>query len=337
MLGTRPAPVIWVVSTVKDSLANLERFVTQNLAGGADHLVVFVDDDDPDLMEFLASHPHTTGVAAGAWWGDARPPALNSRQRIAANVVRSLAARLRGVRWVFHIDGDEVIRVDPRRLDALDAEVVRLEVLEAVASWDPAPEHRHLFKHQLDKGQLAELVARGAISRPKNSCYFHGHLSGKVGIRPAHDVWFGIHRAMDARREPVSATAAPWLRLLHYESVSGPEFVRKWSNLLSSGTEAAVRSSRAEVAAAILAEMGTPQPRWRRVFEQTTADHIETLLTLGLLTTVDPDRSVHTPTKYPDTGALESSQLALTVEDKRIFEPERDPGELQRLLDRLGV
>ena len=35
--------LVFCVSTVKDTLANLQRYVDGNLAGGADHLVVFLD------------------------------------------------------------------------------------------------------------------------------------------------------------------------------------------------------------------------------------------------------------------------------------------------------
>ncbi|WP_107766787.1 hypothetical protein [Nocardioides terrigena] len=86
--------MIWAVSTIKDNIATLERFVTGNLAGGVDHLVVFVGDGDPILMDFLSTHPNTTGIAATTWWGTNRPGALNSRQRIAANAVRAIAASL---------------------------------------------------------------------------------------------------------------------------------------------------------------------------------------------------------------------------------------------------
>ncbi|WP_442939979.1 glycosyltransferase family 2 protein [Nocardioides sp. B-3] len=102
--------MIWTVSTVKDTPANLERFVERNLAGGADHVVVFVDDDDAEALDYLANHPHTTGVAALSWWGESRPAALNSRQRIAANAVRAIAADLGDVDWLFHPDGDETLQ-----------------------------------------------------------------------------------------------------------------------------------------------------------------------------------------------------------------------------------
>ncbi len=57
--------MLFTASTVKDTLPNLRRFVTGNLAGGADHLVVFVDDPDgtdPEAVAFLAEHDGVTCV-----------------------------------------------------------------------------------------------------------------------------------------------------------------------------------------------------------------------------------------------------------------------------------
>ena len=67
--------LVVLASTVKDTLANIERYVDGNLAGGADHLVVFLDDpSDPATAEvraFLDAHPHVTCVVTDeTWWTD---------------------------------------------------------------------------------------------------------------------------------------------------------------------------------------------------------------------------------------------------------------------------
>ena len=331
--------LIWAVSTVKDTVANLERFVTRNLAGGVDHLVVFVDDDDAGLLELLSSHPHTTGIAAGPWWGLGRPDALNSRQRIAANAVRATAAGLGDVEWVFHIDGDEAIQLDARRLASLgpDARAVRLEVLEAVAEWNPSPGAERLFKRRLAKDDLNELVARGLVDRPRNDHYFNGHVNGKIGVRPAYDVWLGIHRAMDDRRQALPALEAPWLRLLHYATPPGRDFERKWRNLLNSGTRATVRSARTPVAdglrATITAGERMGPDALRRVFEETVADDVPSLRALGVLEEIDPCAVRHAPTPYAAAEELESRLLALSSQDKRAFEPERGAAAGRALVD----
>ena len=80
-----PSPLVVTASTVKDTLANVERFVDGNLAGGADHLVLFLDAPDdpatPDVRGFLDAHPHVTCVVTDdTWWTDKRPEQLNTRQ-----------------------------------------------------------------------------------------------------------------------------------------------------------------------------------------------------------------------------------------------------------------
>ena len=81
------SPLVVTASTVKDTLANVERFVDGNLAGGADHLVLFLDAPDdpatPDVRGFLDAHPHVTCVVTDdTWWTDKRPEQLNTRQRM---------------------------------------------------------------------------------------------------------------------------------------------------------------------------------------------------------------------------------------------------------------
>ena len=51
------ALVICTVSTVKDSADNVATFVEQNLAAGADHLFVCLDDEQPEVEEVLAPCP----------------------------------------------------------------------------------------------------------------------------------------------------------------------------------------------------------------------------------------------------------------------------------------
>ena len=139
--------MLFTASTVKDSAANLRRFVTGNLAGGIDHLVVFVDAPeatDPAALEVLESHPSVTCVRTGEeWWQGDRPGQLNTRQRINANLTKAVLSRVPGAEWVFHIDADEIAQVDRAALASApaDARVVRLAPLEAVSqrAWAADP------------------------------------------------------------------------------------------------------------------------------------------------------------------------------------------------------
>ena len=109
--------LVVTASTVKDTLANVERYVDGNLAGGADHLVVFLDAPDdpatPEVRGFLDAHPHVTCVVTDdTWWTDKRPEQLNTRQRINANVVKALLSTVDWAGWVFHVDADEIVQLD---------------------------------------------------------------------------------------------------------------------------------------------------------------------------------------------------------------------------------
>ena len=63
------------VSTVMDTVEHVRRYVAGNLAGGADHVVVFLDRPrgagQAEVAEFLDAHPQATCVRAGVEIGRA--------------------------------------------------------------------------------------------------------------------------------------------------------------------------------------------------------------------------------------------------------------------------
>lgn len=316
-------------STVKDTLPNIQRFVAGNLAGGVDHLVVFLDAADAEVRDWLDQHPHVTCVRTDkTWWHGQRPPELNVRQRINANVAKALCSALPEVEWVFHVDADEIVQVDRDVLATVPPEtvVVTLAPLEAVSRqhWDGDPTW---FKRLLEKPDLTLLQVLGVIDRPANGAYFHGHVDGKSGVRPGADVWLTLHHGVDAERQELPAFRDERLRLLHYESFSGEDFVRKWTSILAAGPMANFRPAREPTAVALraLVEKGLPEeqaaPYLRRIFERTTEDDFETLRDLRLLVEVDPLAGTHVPRpfeRYDDVLALLDG---LREEPKRPFHP----------------
>lgn len=319
------------VSTVKDTLTNVQRFVTRNLAGGVDHLVVFLDADEADVCAWLDGHPHVTCVPTDAsWWSGDRPERLNVRQRINANVVRALMTELDPGGWVFHIDADEVVQVDRDRLDALghDVEVLTLSPVEAVSRkrWEGEVTH---FKTLLGKDDLTLLTILGAIDRPHNGAYFHGHTDGKSGMRPSLQRWHTLHHVVDAEGEDLEPPRPDWARVLHYESFSGDDFVRKWTAILTAGPTANFRPGREPTAIALRALIAKSlteekaRPYLMRIFERTTEDDFETLRDLGLLERIDPDRGQHTPESLGQErrGSLDAMLTGLAGEPKRPFHP----------------
>ena len=290
--------MLFTVSTVKESVAGLKAFVARNLAGGVDHLFLFVDDARPRVAAALDRHPHVTAVATGEdWWQGKRPRQLNARQRINANVVKALlTVDAAPDDWLFHIDADEVLQVDRSGLAELPPEVavVRAPPLEAVSRKKWPGEVTH-FKRMLTPDELVLLHVLGAIDEPANGSYFHGHVEGKSGLRPTLDRWITLHAVHDVDQQQVpSSVEGGVARLLHYESWSGEEFVRKWTNILDSGTKVSFRPGREPTAVALrtLLQADLPERKRRgylmRIFERTTEDDFDTLRDLGLLETGRP-------------------------------------------------
>src|SRR6478672_3739412 len=157
--------MLFTASTVKDTLPNIQRFVTGNLAGGVDHLFVFLDSGEPEVRAWLDQHPHVTCVRTDkSWWHGERPAELNVRQRINANLVKALLSGFDWADWVFHVDADEIVQIDRAVLATVPRET------------------------------------RGVLDRPSNGAYFHGHVDGKSGVRPGLDLWLTLHHGVDAER-----------------------------------------------------------------------------------------------------------------------------------------
>ena len=299
--------MLFTTSTVKDTAAGLQEFVARNLAGGVDHMFLFVDDFDATVTAELNRHPHVTAIATGPdWWHGKRPRQLNVRQRINANVERVLLAPFPWSEWLFHIDGDECLQLDRSVFAGLPPEVgnVRANPLEAVSrkKW-PGRKVTH-FKRMLGPEELTLLQVLGLVEQPLNGYYFHGHCEGKSGLRPRMDRWLTLHDVHDAAQQVIPAGdegKGDFARLLHYESWSGEEFVRKWVNILDSGSKVSFRPAREPTAVALRALVGRDLPEKKlraylmRIFERTTEDDFDTLLDLGLLEEIDPLAGTHTP------------------------------------------
>jgi hypothetical protein len=316
--------MLFTATTVKDSPANVRFFVAANLASGVDHMFVFLDapqePDQQEVAELLDAEPRVTCVRTTRrhWWQEDRPQSLNVRQRINANWTRSLLEPFPWAEWLFHIDGDEVALLDRDALAAVpsDRDAVWLPPLEAVSELRPAGRPTR-FKRLLDDSDLNLLHVLGAIDAPTNQAYFHGHVMGKTGVRPGSGLALTLHDAISAAGVRQERHRDDRLGLLHYDAVSGEEFIRKWSALARAG-HARYRASRQPMARALRTLVGkdVPEPTrekyLRRIYELTTLDDVELLGELGLLEDVDPERRGSTPRPLPE-GADE--QLAQRVDE----------------------
>jgi hypothetical protein len=314
--------MILTVSTIKDTAENVEFFVSANLASGVDHMFVFLDaprePGQPELAAALAENPHVTCIPTGRrdWWSDGRPASLNVRQRINANWARQVLEPLPWAEWLFHIDGDEVARVDREALAAVPAELdaVWLPPWEAVSEWSRS-ERPTQFKRLLEDPDLNLLHVLGAIGEPTNQAFFHGHVMGKSGVRPASGLALTLHEAVsaDGQRRPRHEDAR--LSVLHYDAPSGEEFVRKWTALAQAGP-ARYRADRAPSARALRALASSDLPEetrvkyLRRIYDLTTRDDVELLDDLRLLVEHDPTHAGAMPRPFQE-GAAE--QLAARV------------------------
>jgi hypothetical protein len=300
--------VICTVSTVKDSPGNVALFVERNLAAGVDHLFVFLDDVQPEVEELLGSNPFVTSVAAyGAYWGSWRPPGLNTRQTINANLARVLLAPLGWARWLFHIDGDECLDIDREHLLSLDPAVgsVQLEVLEGVSTRDGSA--GHLFKRRLAPAELALLRLLGVIDRAENEALFNGYLVGKAGIRPSLDRQLHIHRAKDLDGRVLESYQHPSLRVLHFDSVSLEEFRRKWGAHHGAQLAAKYGQKKDEIRSAVTSvvdndhlDEAQKERYLARLYERTMQDDVETLDELGFLERPTAGRHSHTPARLSE-------------------------------------
>lgn len=331
------------VSTVKASLPDVERFVSRNLGSGIDHMVVFLDAEQPDVLAHLTAHPHVSVVEASddRWWGAARPDGLNRRQHFNANVVKALLTRADWADWLFHIDSDEVVHLDRDRLEQLPADtgIVHLAPLELVSrdDDDAAPT---AYKRLLSDDELVLLKALGVVERAANEEYFHGHVGGKSGLRPALDVYSGIHKPTDEQRETLPGFAAPWLGVLHLESPSREAFVRKWRNLLTSGPRPKVRRARTDLVTAIDTLINLRLPAEQvdgllgDLYERHVRDDVDTLERLGFLERVDPDAAAFAPREVAraDVDELEHALARVAGQDKEAYR-NGPPDRVEALLD----
>lgn len=321
--------IICTVSTILDTLENVSEFVARNQRAGVDHMFICLDGDTPDVADYLASVAHVTTLRTdGTYWRGSRPPGLNSRQAINANLVCALLSPSKSVRWLFHLDGDECLDVDRADLLAAPPHVpaVRLRVMESVSQ----PDSVHpcgLFKRPPTREELALLTVLGVIDRPRLAAYFRGHVAGKPGVRPTLDLQLRIHRVQDREGGYVDELRSPRLNVLHYDCWSPEEFLRKWSTHLAAdsgkfiGRRALVRAA---VAAANTSRSLDDQQRREvlmAVYRSAVADDVDTLSDLGLLVTPPDERHRYQPRDLPegDADAIDRLLPRLAAADKSFF------------------
>ena len=172
-----------------------------------------------------------------------------------------------------------------------------------------------------------------------------GHTVGKVGIRPQMDIWLRIHRAMTGRDKGVKALDIG-LKVLHNESYSGVEFVRKWTNMIGSGPSINFGPERMRIADGIrsLLDSGLDQETTSRflteIYVRHMEDPLEELRDLGLLVEVDPQQGTHVPqvASAAQKARFDALLEAMRDQDKLAFVPAAtSPRKLTKLVQSLQV
>ncbi len=340
--------MVVTVSTVKDTLANVQRFVNGNLAGGIDHMFIFLDASDPEVEDWLTSRCQVTHVVCdGAWWTEGRPQLLNRRQNINANVVKALLSLVDWADWLFHIDADEIVRINRRSLRRVPAEepAVRLLPLEVISQlhWDSTPT---LFKRRLSPDELTELHRRGVIAEPSNSAYFRSHVIGKAGLRPTVGLWLRNHHVVDSGGERLKLVRDPGFQLLHLEAYSGEEFVRKWTNMIGSGPEVHFGNERQQIADDIKALLSSGADAAEvscaltGIYTEHMQDPLPLLQKLDLVEEINPLKGSHRPRRLrrAQRDQLHTWLDQVRPETKRVFMHQfGTPAEVTDVLDRVSA
>lgn len=328
-----PGPrAVVTVTTLKDDLPNVRRFIDDNVAAGVDHLVVFLDGEAPDVAAHLRDHPRVTFLRTGrGYWGDQRPDNLNRRQRINATRVLTSLAWLGWDAWLCHVDGDEVVQLDRDALFATRAEYVVLRPLEAVSVAEQGRDDVRSFKRLLTPGELELLVDRGVLAQPDNRRYFRGYVNGKLAIRPRADVVLDVH---DLRPRGAAAlglahdAGLPGMHVLHYDCFGFEEFIRKWlAHDRGVVTPTYFRDERDRTRLAVQEAFGRSAPeeeqrrQARTAYDAEVADDVELLAGLGLLVPAPrTPGSAGSPLPPRETRMLRRLLVEMARLDRRYFE-----------------
>jgi hypothetical protein len=339
---------IVTVSTIRDTVPNVRRFVGRNLSSGIDHMIVFLDQDQPELVEVLGSDPHVTVVptAGDDYWLGHRPPKVDDRRKVNANLLNAALTVIPAVRWLVHLDADEAPLFDRARLLACDARTVRFLTLEAVARQDRPEGDVREFKRVPTETELLALDRMGVIADPTPASYYRGHWAGKSATRPDLGVRISAHVPRDPGGNRLPSTEIlPDSFLLHYESYCLEDFADRWSDFdLEKYQRSNHRVTRKRLGLAAYGIINHPslsddaKDRYlRRLFERKVADDVAALRRLGMIVEVPEVDVPPRPLPAAEVEALEDLLTALRPADKRAFLKDADEDAPVAELDRAAA
>lgn len=202
-----------IVSTIKADAKEILNFAAYHLDLGAEHLFIFLDNDNPRAEEALADHPKITVISTNDDYWAARDKKRPVKHQVRQSSNATYAYRLVGQKldWLLHIDVDEFL-CPPRPvadlLGALADDVVcaRVRPAEALAkdgmqgldpdatyckTWIPADLGRREIELELYPN-FGGFLRHGFVS------HFVGKIFVRTGIK---NLKFRIHKGMVGDQE----------------------------------------------------------------------------------------------------------------------------------------
>lgn len=192
-----------VVSTIKAPLRQIARFAAWHLELGATAILIYLDDPDPMVAEFLETQRRVRVTQCDdAYWAGKRDRTRRTHQlRQAFNATR--AYRRTRLDWLAHIDVDEFLLL-PRPMSSLmaetpaDAPYMRLPPAEMLSQPDPwsGPVHFKLTRKQArqKKSVLPRIYPEFGAYVPEGFLsYTGGKNIARTGLA---DIRLGIHAVL---------------------------------------------------------------------------------------------------------------------------------------------
>lgn len=289
-----------------------------------------MDDADPEVCAHWQHTPYVTAVPTdAAYWNDNRPPGLSHRQNVNANLVNLALTMVSEAAWLFSLDADECLHIDRDRLLGLDesVRVVSLTTWEAASLTQSGTQGPQRYKRQLDTEELKMLVLLGALTKPAMGRYFRGHRR-KIGVRPDRRLRLFLHDVENirGRKVPMHRDSSA-LRVLHDESPTVDEFIRKWSAHVDGGGFHVSRQRKTirRIFQALNGHRAAAPDEVRavqeRLYERVALDDVELLSALGFLEVPDPQLHTHAPRPFSsrDHERMQAMLAALSRVDKSLL------------------
>ncbi|MEQ9693624.1 glycosyltransferase family 2 protein [Shimia sp. SDUM112013] len=196
-----------VVATIKAPVADVLNFVAHHLEIGADHLFIYLDDDNPEAQAALDAHPQVSVTRTDTpYWkagGKHRPAKHQARQTRNATHAYTQATTT-NLDWLMHMDVDEFLWAERPLSDLLaalpaKAEAARVRPIEALSPPDgPSAGGVTHFKGFVPAHGKRQEISQALF--PTFGNYVKGgflsHVQGKVFVRTGmSDIEIRIHNA----------------------------------------------------------------------------------------------------------------------------------------------